>query len=765
MEYGVGSRGGALGKSTTKVRGRGIFLIVVAALVAALGGWGWGWEMSRLEAARTDVGEVHSQIQPVEIGLGEGTNGGVFFYTTTLSIPTYPYADFLSSHYDPTFNITYRRLDWARYEGSHPLPTPQDYELLVLENDYLQVTLLPSLGGRIYQMIYKPTGHNVLYQNPVIKPSPWGPPEQGWWLAVGGIEWCLPVDEHGYAWGEAWDYDVVTTTSGVTVTLRDTLATDHIRAAVSVHLPAGGAYLAITPRIENPTSSAVDYKYWTNAMLAPGPSNTVGAELRLVFNAGEMSVHSTGDERLPGHHTVPEGPDYRFSWPVYQGVDFSRLGEWRKWVGFFEYPRAAGDFAGVYDVEADEGLVRVFPPDVARGSKGFGFGWAEIIDPNLWTDDGSAYFELHGGVAPTFWDWANLEAGASLSWTEIWYPVGGVGRLRVATAEAALGVREVDGAFVAGLHATEAQDAGTFYVWDHETCTGLARRPTPGLVPSEPFTASVAAAGHSLTETAFVYVDAEGEVLVSLHRQDCPAPAPAFQPLPTWTPTTSFDVTWGEGVPWRGLATYDVQVCDGVVHAYPCDGGWDDWLTDTTAISATFEGVHGRTYFFRARARDVYARQSSYVSTDNRGRPAFTTVLTEAAPVLVTSYKRAEPYLFHLGQTITYTIFLSNTGSLSATVILTDTFPPDLEPLTPTISNGLTLNYPSRTIHWAGVVSSADMLVLTYVLSPTATAPLGVPLTNAVEVVGSVSGPLTRRALVVRAYPLWLPLVLRTQAS
>lgn len=66
-------------------------------------------------------------------------------------------------------------LDRAAYNASGPTPALERYTLLVLENDYLRVTVLPELGGRVYQMVFKPTGHNELYQNPVIKPTPWGP--------------------------------------------------------------------------------------------------------------------------------------------------------------------------------------------------------------------------------------------------------------------------------------------------------------------------------------------------------------------------------------------------------------------------------------------------------------------------------------------------------------------------------------------------------------------------------------------------------------
>jgi len=693
--------------------------------------------------------------------------GSASFLTATLTIPTYPYTAYLTSAYTPTYNITYTVLNWNAYNGSHPAPTPHDYELLVLENDYLRVTLLPELGGRIYQVIFKPTGHNELYQNPVVKPTHWGPPEQGWWLAVGGIEWCLPVEEHGYEWGEPWDYQVVTSTAGVTVTLQDTTATDRIRASVTVHLPAGRGSLAITPRIENPTGQDVGYKYWTNAMLAPGAANTVGADLRLVFNAEEMSVHSTGDSRLPGHDTVPTGPDHRFSWPVYNGTNFSHLGNWHEWLGFFEYPQAAANFIGVYDTGANEGLARVFPSDMARGSKGFGFGWSDPIDPNIWTDDGSAYVELHGGVAPTFWDTATITAGQSLEWTEYWYPVSAIGQLSAATAEAALGVRESGDRFHIGVHPTAPHAAGTsaLYTWGRDDCTELARWELPAVGPGDPFTASVAlppsvppiegAEGGALDNVAFVYLDSEGNLLAAVNPRDCLPPTSSVEPLPPWVVMTAFTVTWAGQDVWSGIGAYDVQVRDGY------EGAWTDWLTGTTAISGAFTGTHGHTYFFRARARDQAGNEEPF-NGEEWGQ-TFTTVLTGPAPVLVTSRKFATPRLFRPDQTVAYTVIISNTGNFTATAALTDTPPVSMVVLTETLAAtpGLTLLYPSDAIHWTGVVTPGSEVRVTYALSPTAATPLGVPLTNTAEISGSVLGPFTRRETIVRARLAWLPLIIR----
>ena len=105
-----------------------------------------------------------------------------------VTISTYPYANFLNTGYNAQYNISYPVLDRAAYNDSGPVPSNATYDTLIVENEYLALTFLPDLGGRLYEIIYKPTGHRETYRNPVLKPSPWGPPEQGWWLAAGGIE-------------------------------------------------------------------------------------------------------------------------------------------------------------------------------------------------------------------------------------------------------------------------------------------------------------------------------------------------------------------------------------------------------------------------------------------------------------------------------------------------------------------------------------------------------------------------------------------------
>ena len=126
-------------------------------------------------------------------------------------------------------------------------------------------------------------------------------------------------------------------------------------------------------------------------------------------------------------------------WPVVDGTDMSRLGNWNRWLGFFEDP-SAGGFVAVYDEGYDEGMVRAFDPGAVPGAKVFAAGWKDAIPAHTWTDDASSYVELHSGPAPTFDHNVTVPAGGYLAWTEVWYPTAGMGRLQYANKMAALGL-------------------------------------------------------------------------------------------------------------------------------------------------------------------------------------------------------------------------------------------------------------------------------------------------------------------------------------
>ena len=418
-------------------------------------------------------------------------------YQTTLTIPTYPYADFLRERLDPATGIVVYYLDRAAYEAANPTPVPRSYPALVVENRYLSLTFLPELGGRLYSCRFRPTGQEIFYHNPVVKPSRWGPlsPQENWWLATGGMEWALPVHEHGYQFGIPWSYEVQRTSEGVTVVLRDSQTDDRLRAEVLVTLPVGAAYFTVRPRLVNPTPQAVRVQFWVNAMLTLG-SPSITPQTEFIYPPGPVIVHSTGDPALPGERQT-------FTWPVHGGRDLSWYANWTNWLGFF-VQQPGWDFVGAYNHATELGVVRLFSPAQAPGSKLFAFG-PQFGDRGHYTDDGSQYFEIWGGPNRTFWpeDDITLEPGGSLSWTERWWPISGLGGLDHATDQGAVSLERDSGTLEVGLVTPREQSGTVTVLLDGQPLLSEA----VSLGPAAPFRRRVALPGEA---------SAQGRVTVRL---------------------------------------------------------------------------------------------------------------------------------------------------------------------------------------------------------------------------------------------------------
>ena len=380
-------------------------------------------------------------------------------------IDTYAYEQALYT--DPEqAGHSYPLLHWEKVGDAQPT----SYRSLFLRNEYLELTFLPELGGRLYQCRYLPTDQTLLYNNQVIKPTHWGPEDQGWWLAIGGIEYCLPVSEHGYVSAEPWTPEIEQRDDGsATVTMTIQERSHHIEARVGVTLRPGEAAFEIDSELHNSGAQSEQIQYWINAMLSPG-SPGIRSSLRFIYPTTEVIVHSRGDNSLPGAHE-------KLSWPVYNGRDLSRYAMWHNWLGFFATQLAA-PFNAVYDDIAELGMVRIFPPETAKGSKLFGFG-PDFSDKRAYTDDGSQYVEVWGGLTPTFWDDASLAPGERVGWQETWYPISRCDGVSTATAEVALSARR-DGEYLElGVFAPAQHDWRLVVLQNNETVASeqLALRP------------------------------------------------------------------------------------------------------------------------------------------------------------------------------------------------------------------------------------------------------------------------------------------------
>ena len=381
-----------------------------------------------------------------------------------INLPTYPYAPFLRPSTDPALGgYPVAALDRAAYELSNPQPSPVTYRMIVLENRYLRLGILPDLGGRIYECTFKPTGNNEFYSNPVVKPTGWGPPGPpypagaNWWLGAGGLEWGFPVEEHGYEWGTR-------------LGLRPRDAGQRRRhghglyprrPAVSLrrggHHPAARyGLLRRAAAYHQPVGRAVQVQVVgeRHAGARRGEQTRRRSALYLPGCRGDRAQHRRPVAARPGPADGVAGDQRpRFEPPGQLDRVPGRLpAAGRGGPG----PSGAEGFMGVYDTAADEGMLRIYPSDVAKGAKLFSAGWSNPLDWHLWTDDGSGYVELHGGLEPTFDDWHELPPGGEITWSEIWYPVAGIGGVTYANGDGALGLIASAGRLKVALSPTTA---------------------------------------------------------------------------------------------------------------------------------------------------------------------------------------------------------------------------------------------------------------------------------------------------------------------
>jgi hypothetical protein len=231
-----------------------------------------------------------------------------------------------------------------------------------------------------------------------------------------------------------------------------------LRAEITVAVDATHAYFTLSPRLSNPTASVQRYQFWVNAMLAPG-GNRVSPTTQLVWPSDSLIVHSASDGAA-----FPVGQ--RLNWPQAGGRDLRVVGNWPAYLGFFGDPQR--DFMGVFDPDAGVGAVRVFPRAIARGIKFFA---GPGLDPKLWTDDGSSYLELWGGITADFDTYADLAPGQSVSWTERWYAVGPVGPPVWASEDLALALATGDASILAGVTAPTSLQ-GQLLLWRDDFVVG-----------------------------------------------------------------------------------------------------------------------------------------------------------------------------------------------------------------------------------------------------------------------------------------------------
>jgi len=279
------------------------------------------------------------------------------------------------------------------------------YKALFLENEYLKVTCLPELGGRLHSVLDKTEGKETFHLNRVIKPSMIA--MRGAFIS-GGVEWNAGPQVHTVTIVSPVDALVGTNPDGSAYlevsNLEKTLRT---RWTVRVTLHPGRAYLDEQIRISNPVDAVNPYYFW-NCTAFPCRQGT-----RFIYPMTLGTDHN--------------GVRF-FSWPVHEGKDLSWLKNYDSPSSIFSVD-CTYDFFGGYDVDADRGVVQVADHYELVGKKAWTWGTSQfglVCQQNL-TDEDGPYIEIQSGPLPTQSDYGMLAPRQVVAWREWWYPVHGLG--------------------------------------------------------------------------------------------------------------------------------------------------------------------------------------------------------------------------------------------------------------------------------------------------------------------------------------------------
>ncbi len=409
----------------------------------------------------------------------------------TLTIPTYGW----QADVNPRF--------WALEQGTkgaivYPYTmqdhlsrtkTERTYRALFIENEYLKVTCLPELGGRIHSVLDKTENHEMFYLNRVIKPSMIA--MRGAWIS-GGIEWNAGPQGHTVNCVSPVDALVGRNSDGSAyIEVGNLEQSQRTRWTARVTLHPGKAYLDERIRLFNPTDALSPYYFW-NCTAFPNRSGT-----RFIFPMTLGTDHA--------------GTEF-FSWPIHEGEDLTWLKNYDKWASIFAV-RCTFDFFGAYDVDLDRGIVQIADHAELGGKKAWTWGtwdYGLVSQKNL-TDEDGPYIEVQSGPLPTQSDYGALWPRDEVAWREWWYPVHGLGAgFEFATRDVAVQTVREDGQLQLRILSTSVVPGVTCTVSNGQGVSFVERL---DLSPNEPCVVTISPAPRMPVDVSIA--TAEGVALAS----------------------------------------------------------------------------------------------------------------------------------------------------------------------------------------------------------------------------------------------------------
>lgn len=307
------------------------------------------------------------------------------------------------------------------------------YTAVHLENEYLDVWILPEIGGRIFAAQDKTTGYDFFYRQHVIKPGLIG--AMGSWIS-GGVEFNWPY-HHRPSGFMPCDYELEETQDGSVICwLSEHDPVDRMKGMVGIVLRPDASYVETRMKLCNRTPVSKSFLWWENAAVPVNES---------------YQIFFPHDVTYVNFHYL----DSRISYPVagddvFNGIDMTKARDisWhkntREATSYFACA-SKYDFFGGYDHGKECGVVHIGDHHISPGKKMFTWGYNQLS--KTWettlTDTDGQYAELmassYSDNQPNF-SW--LEPYETKEFSQYWYPVSKIGTPDYANLSCAIALKE-----------------------------------------------------------------------------------------------------------------------------------------------------------------------------------------------------------------------------------------------------------------------------------------------------------------------------------
>ena len=343
-------------------------------------------------------------------------------------IDTYPFSD---PNPVPVLATDRRLYPYHTFEGYAATSEPREWKVVTMENDLIEVFVLPEMGGKVWGAVVKETGHEFIYRNEVMKfreialRGPW---------TSGGLEFNFGVIGHTPATATPVDYLVRENADGSVSTIVG--ATDlpaRTPWRVEIRLPPDRAAFETRVLWYNPTPLEQPYYNWMTA------AAFAQDDLEL-FVPGNAYLEHSGRER-----PWPRDAEGRFL-PLYRNNAFEGHKSYHV-VG------TLNDFFGGYYHDEDYGWGHWARHEDMPGRKMW--LWALSRAGGIWedllTDTDGQYVEFQAGrlhvqyapgTDPNPISQAGFDPLSASRWSEWWFPLEGTGGLTDASPHGAMHIEQ-----------------------------------------------------------------------------------------------------------------------------------------------------------------------------------------------------------------------------------------------------------------------------------------------------------------------------------